>query len=276
MTAQNAYATLAEYKSHVTARGQTATTDATDDAVIDILLEAASRYIDQETGRVFYPFIQTRYFDVPNDRELFVDNDLLAVITATTNGAALPSTEYNLMPRNFSPAYSIKITDVSAYTWTTSPNGSFEQAIEINGIWGFHDRYRDAWKVGTTLTEALDTSETAFDVTASTMFSAGQIVKIDNELFTISSTGSGLLNVVSRGDNGSTAATHDSGATVYIYQFMPALKLATLELASNAYHKRFGRSVQNNETITAAGVVLSPKDVPNSAQAFINTYKEML
>ena len=35
MNLRNAYATLAEYKAFVTARGQTSTTDTADDAVIE-------------------------------------------------------------------------------------------------------------------------------------------------------------------------------------------------------------------------------------------------
>ena len=118
MTAKNVYATLADYKAFVTARGQASTLDVTDDTVIEGLLETASRYIDDETGRNFYPYVQTRYFDVPESRELCVDEDLLEVLTLTNgDSTTMPTTEYFLVPRNIYPAYGVKITDVSSYTW---------------------------------------------------------------------------------------------------------------------------------------------------------------
>lgn len=277
MTSKNAYATLAEYKSYVTARGQTASTDATDDVVIDNLLEQASRYIDDETGRVFYPFIQARLFDVPDSRELFVDEDLLEVISIDNGGDSLASTEYYLVPNNYSPAYAIRIREKSIYYWQANDDAENENAIGITGIYGYHDRYtRDGWKVGTTTTEALDTSEVEFDVSASTNFSAGHVIRYGNEIGIISSTASGKITVTARGDNGSTAAAHDSGITVYIWQPIKTVNAAVLEIAMTAYHRRFGRSQSNNELITAAGVVLSPRDVPALAMAFINAHKVTL
>lgn len=278
MTARNAYAALSEYKAYVVARGQTSSTDATDDEVINNLLEQASRYIDDETGRAFYPFIQARVYSAPNSLELCVYEDLLEVITLTNgDSTVVPSTEYYLVEKNLSPAYAIKINDISIYKWTSDTQGSLENVISVNGIWGYHNRYlREGWKVGTTTTEALDTSEVEFDVTASTLFSAGQIIRYGDELGIITSTASGKITVVSRGDNGSTAAAHDSGITVYIWQPIRTANLACLEIAMTAYHRRFGRSQSNSEIVTAAGVVLSPRDVPALAMSFINSHKEMV
>lgn len=276
MTARNTYATLAEYKSFVTSRGQSSSTDATDDAVIDSLLEQASRYIDDETGRTFAPFVQARLFDTPNERTLYVDDDLLEVISITNGTTALPSTEYTLCPANYSPAYGIRITDVSSYQWESNASNSFENAITVNGIWGYHDKYnRSGWRIGTVLSEDVDLTELEFDVSASTLFSAGQIVRINNELMTIASTASGKITVSERGDLGSTAATHLSVTTVYIWQPMRTCNVAVLEIASNAYNRRFGNTNSNTVTVTAAGVVLSPRDIPSMAQAFIINHREM-
>jgi hypothetical protein len=273
---KNTYATLAEYKTYAVARGQTSTTDATDDAVIESLLEQASRYIDDETGRVFYPFVQGRYFDVPNDRELMIDEDLLEVVTLTNGDSiTMPSTEFYLVPRNIYPAYAVKITDISSYTWTSNAVGSLENAISILGVWGYHDRYSNAWKVGSVLSEDLGTSEVEFDVSASTLFAVGQTVRIGNELGSVSIVATSKITVTMRGDNGSTAATHASGASVYIWQPIKTVSAAVLEFARTAYHRRFNQSVSNFETVTASGVVLSPRDVPATVQAFINTHKSM-
>lgn len=273
-TSENAYATLEDYKNYVTARNQTPSTGDADDDVIEMLLDAASRYIDSETQRTFYPSVQARYFDVPDGRELIVDEDLLEVLSITNGGASLASTEYNLVPRNYSPAYGIKITDVSAYAWTSNAAGSMEQAIAVNAIWGYHDKYSQAWGDSITTTEALDTSETGIDVSSLTAFSAGKIIRIDNELILVTAVTSSLTVV--RGWNGSTAASHDNGASIEIWHPMNGAKLACLEITQAAYHRRFGKSLSNSETITAAGVVLTPRDIPRSAAAFISTFRDRL
>ena len=65
----NKYATLTDYKAYASARGQTASTDTTDDGVITNLLTQASRYLDRETKRQYYPSVETRLYDIPIDRE---------------------------------------------------------------------------------------------------------------------------------------------------------------------------------------------------------------
>ncbi len=273
-TSENAYATLTDYKNYVTARNQTPSTGDTDDDVIEMLLDAASRYIDNETQRIFYPMVQTRYFDVPEGRELDVDEDLLEVLSITNGGASLASSEYNLVPRNYSPAYGIKITDVSSYAWTSNAAGSMEQAIVVNGVWGYHDKYSQAWGNSITITEDLDTSETAVDVSSHTIFSAGHIIRIDNELMLITGVASSITVV--RGWNGSTAVAHSNGTSIEIWHAMHGAKQACLEIAQATYHRRFGKSLSNTETVTAAGVVLTPRDIPRSAAAFISTFRDRL
>ena len=118
MSAINSYATLAEFKNYK----DISSTDADDDGVIEDLLEEASRYIDGETNRTFYPRVETRYFSVPETlgRQLDLDDDLLA-ITTLTNGddGTIASTEYNLLPKNKTPYYAIKLKEASTEYWET-------------------------------------------------------------------------------------------------------------------------------------------------------------
>lgn len=272
----NNYATLADYKSYVTSRGQTVTTDTTDDAVIESLLESASRYIDDETGRVFYPYIQTRYFDVPSGRELLLDEDLLEIITLTNgDSATMPTTEYHYVPKNIYPAYGLKISDVSSYQWVSDTYGSLENAVSVEAIWGFRQKYlSEGWKVGGTLGAAITTDNgTSATMTAGHTLATGQIWRIDDEILT----GSVATNTltISRGENGSTAATHLNGITVYYWNPERGAKNAVLEITHSAYSRRFGNSTSSSVTVTAAGVVISPRDIPAQAQAFIATHKAM-
>ena len=273
MTTLNSYATLAENKAYTTARGQTSTTDTSDDAVIESLLKAISRYVDTQTARWFYPRIETRYFDVPYSRELVTDADLLEILSITNgDGISIPSTEYSLRPRNQSPHFIIRLLDNSTYYWASDGSGNTHDVIEVTGIWGCHNHYSAAWETITTLAEDLDTSETGFDVSSGTNISVGNIVRIGDELSYISAVATNTLTGT-RAENGSTAATHSNGANVRVWQFMDELKTATLETALQAYRRRFGQSGTNQATITAAGVVLSPKDIPSIMVDFLNIYR---
>lgn len=279
MTTLNAYATLAEYKSYSTARGQTATTDTTDDAVIELLLKAVSAYADSQTGRFFYPQIETRYYDVPDAeqldvRQLQLDGDLLEVITLTNgDGTVIPSTDYTLRPRNKTPYLYIRLNDDSTYYWASSGAGDVHDVIAVAGIWGFHNRYSTAWKTQSTLNEALDSSETGIDVVSGTLFAVGDIARIENELSYISAVVTNTLTGT-RGENGSTAASHLTSLDVKTWQYMSDLKTAVLETTMQAYKRRFGSSGSNTISITGAGVVLSPKDIPSVMVDFIRLYRQ--
>lgn len=276
MTARNAYSTLAEYKARVTDRGQTSSTDTADDTVIGTLLEAASRYIDSKAKRWFYPRIETRYYSTP-DGELNLDADLLEVLTLTNGDAAtIASTEYNLLPKNDTPYYGLKLTGSTSVAWESDSNGNTEYVISLLGIYGFHNHYVDGWVVGSTLAEDLDVDETAWDVTAGTLFSAGQIVKVDNEICIIDSIATNTLTMIARGANGSTAAIHTTGKTVYYWQPMEDARNATLELTVSEYKRRFGEAAGGSSTITGAGVVIVPRDVPAMVEEFIKAYRRIV
>src|SRR3990172_8698819 len=201
MAVINGYVTLADWKAYKTAPGQTFSTDATDDAVIEDLIEGASRYFDGEcAGRTFYPRVETRNYDVPVDRWLFVDDDLLAV-TTLTNGddAAIASTEYTTRPYNYGPKYAIVIRDSSDTIWEWDSNSSSEAVIDVLGYWGYHDQYSlRAWALGGTINEAgnLNASDLTFTMTATPTVVAGNVIKIENELMIVTTVATNDITVV--------------------------------------------------------------------------------
>jgi hypothetical protein len=282
MTPRNVLATLPEYKAYAVARGQTAniSTDTADDAVLEAILEAATGYIEDNTQRQFTPFIETRRYDVPQGRELRLDAPLLEVITLTNgDGTVLTTTEYHLEPRNASPYGAIKINELASYSWLSSPSIGSEDAISLLAIFGFHNKYaREGWKLVSTTTEALDDSELGIDVTTGqgARFSSGKIIRIENEICIVDSVATDTLTVLKRGDNGSTAVAHDTAKSVYVWQPMPTAKNAVLEITRTAAQRRLGKSLSNVETVTAAGIVLTPRDIPAMAAEFIQVYKNYL
>jgi len=270
----NTYATLADYKNYVTARGQTPTTDTTDDGVINSLLESASRFIDTQTQRQFYPSYEAHLFDVPSEREIILDGDLLELITLTNGDTTvITSADYTLRG-NRPPYWYLAPKDTSSLFWTYSTAGSREQVISVYGVWGYHERYMQrAWlQVGTLSAAITDTTTLAFTATTGHSITAGNVLKIDTELLNVASAGANTITPIVRGDNGSTAATHLINAPIYAWQPMEGAKQSCLDITNSAYHRRFGKSTGESATITGAGVVLTPQDIPATARLFIATF----
>lgn len=193
MAITSGYATLAEYKLFQ----NIASTDTDDDKVIEDLIEGSSRLIDRETGRTFYARTETRYYDVPEERLLRMDDDLLTITTLTNGDAAtIASTEYNTVPKNTTPYYGIRLKEASSYYWAYDSDGNTEDVISIAGTWGW-------------------------------------------------------------------AATRPDD-----------INIACLMIAASAYKRRLGESLTSTSTITAAGIVVTPQDIPSGAWRTMNAYRK--
>ena len=271
---KNAYATLAEYKAFVTSRGQVASNSGLDDDVIADLLVAASRHYDRQTGRKFYPSVYTRSYDTPEGRTLELDFDLLEVISVTNGaGASITEADYLYEPKNIYPKRAIKLKDTSSAIWDYDETDGVENAISIVAVGGYHPDYDEAWEAVTTLGASLSNSALTPTVASSAGLQAGNLVMIDYEIMTVDSIATGTFTTTKRGDNGSTAASHSNGAIVYVWRPMDELKQAVLEHAHRSYKRRFGQSVNDAQTVTAAGVVLMPQDEPSIGREFITTHR---
>jgi uncharacterized phiE125 gp8 family phage protein len=139
MAVTNGYSTLQELKNYL----KITSSDATDDAVIEDCIEAASRYIDSESRRTFYSrTTETRYFDIPEDGErvLLFDDDLQSVGTngfLNGDGTAFATTDYHLLPKNGSPHYGLMLNQARAKWWAADSYGNTEGVIAITGTWGY-------------------------------------------------------------------------------------------------------------------------------------------
>jgi len=266
----NSYVTLGEFLKWLTPQDTSA--DGVDDAVIESILEAVSRHIDAETGRYFYPFVETRYYDTPYGREIELDEDLLEVI-AVSNADGTAVTSYNLIPKNTSPHHGIRLTKASTVAWTTNATDLDEFSIDVNGIWGYHNNYsRRAWKsVGTLGAAITDTTTKAFTMAANPTIKPGTICKIENELYIIETVSGTTVTPKARGENGSTAATHANATAVYEFIPMPDISLAC-KLITQSIHRRFGKqaSTQDENIVLGSGVVITPRDIPLVAKQAID------
>jgi hypothetical protein len=230
----NGYITLTEFKASL----DISSTDTTDDTYLEYTIERASRAVDEFTQRHFYPLVDTYEFDTPEDGDLwFWANDLLEV-TSITNGeyGALSSTDYTLMPRNQSPASGVRLVPSSSIYWEADSNADSLNAISVAGWWGFRQHYtRRGWlSVGTSA--VLDADTTIVVTTPENALAAGEIARIDSEMmYVVSSDTAGA--VVTRGYNGSTAATHIATSTVKKWVVEPVVAQATL-IQAGRYWKR--------------------------------------
>lgn len=197
MAITNGYATLAELKAMLSEA--TMVTNTGDDAVMEDIIEAASRHIDNETRRRFYSTSadETRYYSTNNPGRVFID-DLLTITSLKTDEdldrtyeTTWASDDYDLCPDN-------ALLNGEPYTWIeVSPLGDYtfpkqRKAIQVIGTFGF-----------------------------------------------------------------STAAPDD-------------IKQACLAISVSLYQSRRGMGVEGVAQVTGAGVVITPRDVPQMAQKIID------
>lgn len=202
MTITNGYATLAQFK----AVDNMISTDATDDTFIEDLITRVSREIDRETGRWFYARTLTRYYDVPNSRQLDLDIDLLTVTTLTNgDGTVLTTADYYLVDKNTSPYYAIRLKETSGTQWLDN-DGEIENAITLVGTFGFVSR----------------------------------------------------------------SATDDRSIGL-----IRSTEQLCLIWAIAEYKRRYGVGVEGTAQVTGAGVVITPKALPDSAQMTLSSLRRL-
>lgn len=274
-----AYASIADLK------GVLGITSTTDDTVMRKILEAASRSIDNYTNRIFFTQTATKYFD--GAYKLWLP-DLLSITTLKTDedGDAtlentLAATDYLTYGTgledslNTFPITRLEISHDSDYSSFAS---GIKKGVQIVGIWGYGDGISATpYITDTTITEDLTAGESAIDVTAVTNLSAGQLILIGSEQYYIYSIAT-LTLTVEAGVNGTTEATHSSGATINIYQYPSDIRQACIDLGVALYQNRAKQGLQTERlgdySYTVAGTSLG-KSMVESILESIRPYKRM-
>jgi hypothetical protein len=277
------YASIADIKSVL---GITATTD---DTIIRKIAEAASRSIDQYTNRTFVTSTATKYFNGAN--VLWIP-DLLSITTLKTDedGDGTYENTYQVATEPIDYyLYGVGLEDtLNTYPKIrieTSVNGDYggfatgcEHGVQIAGVWGYGDGISASpYIADTTTNEALDTSETGVDVTLATNLSAGQLILVESEQMYIYSVASTTLTV-ERGVNGTTAATHDTAKTIYIYQYPSDIRQACIDLSVALYQNRSKQGLQSERIGDYNYVVMGTslgKSMVDSILGNIHSYKRM-
>lgn len=263
------------YVSYEDLKGYQDVPNESDDDLLRELCETASRMWDGYTNRHFSPWRETRYYDYITERgdplgysararlarftepwatTLKVDEDLLEVKTLqTANGdVTIAASDYNLKcghTYNQQPYDRIELIisgDVAIFTFSDT----YQKANIVDGIWGFHDAYAQAFQdsqdtvqddpltaAATSLTVSDADGADAFGVTP--RFKAQQLLKIEDEYLyvTVKTTSTNVLTVI-RGVNGTTAASHAQNTTIYVYQPMRDIWHSVRRLAAWLYGQK--------------------------------------
>lgn len=239
--------------------------DTSDDDRLLAALQAASAEIEHAANRRFTPHqaslqhsITPRY-----PTELLLNDDLLDLHTLTDGtGQAIDLNDVYLIPDSAldGPVSLLRLVNGAVFTWAESPLF----AVEVSGIWGWHDRWSRAWEDArdslqapiSTTDEQIHLADTDAlnSATRSPRFQVGQLIRIEQEyLRVLAVDGTNDVLTVQRGVNGTEAALHPTGAALTIFQ--PALDVQSLCLrwAAWLYKEADSRSFSSTPpTITKA------------------------
>lgn len=160
-------------------------------AVVDRAIAAASRSIDADTHRRFYPETATRYFDWPppitsRSWRLWLDqHSLISVASMTIAGTGQTVADFNLEPVNDGPPYhSIEVDLSTSATFTAST--THQQQIAVTGEWGWNAEQTPAGTLAATIT---NTTATTTTVTNGGLIGTGDLITIDSERLYVSDVG---------------------------------------------------------------------------------------
>lgn len=105
---------------------------------IDRCIEAASRSVEGQLHRKFYPYTSTRYFPWPvRDSGAFSlyfdEHELVSVSTFLSGGTTITSDDYFLEPVNSGPPYKWVEIDLSSSAFFDSGD-TYQRSIAITGV----------------------------------------------------------------------------------------------------------------------------------------------
>lgn len=233
-----------------------------DDAFLLGLMRSVSRRMEGG-GRWFYPQILTRYFDRAGGRQLDLpESDLLEVTTVTNgDGSVVAASSYDLLDYNVLPYYAVRLKLTSGIVWLVDSQGNSEKAISVTGTWGFIKDQSAGWLDSTTtLNGAISTTTaTTFTSSSGAALKSGWLMQVDTEMMYLSSVSSNTATVI-RGVNGSTAATHLTGATVRYWMAGWDLEDVCRQ-ATQALYKLRTNPLGDTIAIPGMGTFQTPKDV---------------
>lgn len=240
-----------------------------------IIVEASQRVQDWCLRR-FDEHVDTRYFDAYqfsdggdlDGYELYLDADLRSVTTLLNgDGTTIGSSSYHLLPLNKSDKQTVRLKSNAGVFWTAGGNDPIG-ALSLDGLWG----YGGQWvATGATVSGALDDSSSSFTASSGTLLEVGMVLKLASEYCYVSAVSSNNVTIT-RGYNGSIAASHIDETIVYRWQAHPTVQSTVLFLVLWAIERHKSR-LTGEAFIADAGIPITVSAVPKEAQDNIATLK---
>mgnify|MGYP001559996192 CR=1 FL=1 len=265
------------YADLVTLKANLGITDLDHDGELLRLLNAASRHIEQFklAGRLFYVWEGVKYFDGAG-RRLWLPDDLLSASPTVqldedgdaTYEVTMAATDYYSYPLNAYPKIWLEINPQGDY-------GGFapgiNKGVKITGVWGWADSATPYETSGDTCSADMTAAQTTVGVADGGNFAAGQTIRIESEQCYVESILGNTLTI-QRGVNGTTAATHASGKTIYIYTYPQDIVQATLITAMRAW-KRKDSAYADVIGAPETGQIIMSKGIDPDTAALVAGYR---
>ena len=212
------------YGNLTTLKTQLGISGTNDDTSLLQSLEMASRSIDTFCGRHFYITSETKQYRGAGNR-LFLDGDLLSVTTLTTlkddrsTDKTWASTDYELFPLG-DTVYPKEFIELADNTTAGSFASGIKRGVQIAGLFGYGNGSSSTPYIEATTTNdgSFSASDTTFTATAGSNLNIGETILIDSEQMYITGISSNTITI-QRAMNGTTGASHNTGASVNVYQY---------------------------------------------------------
>lgn len=215
----------------------------TGDAERRTLILEMTEMLQTMCDRRFDEWIGTRYYtarrlsdggDLLSARELQLDRELQTLTALTIDGTSITPAQVRLMPLNGAYKAWLYLKDTAELsTFLTGANDPVG-CITVTGVW----RHSGEWKnTGATISAGLNDSATTIAVSSVASLERDMVIRLDSEYALITGIAATTLTL-ERGYNGSTAAAHLSGATVYRFKPGEAAKMAVKGMAQWWYEYR--------------------------------------
>ena len=184
---------------------------------IDRAIETASRTIDSQLHRVFYPRDMTVYFDWPNWQRAapwrlwFNQWDLVSATAVTSGGVVIPLGSVIFRPTNRLPGRPYTGLELDRSTSAAFAAGATPQnSIGITGTWGYA---ADTDSAGILAAQIATTSVTTMQVSDGSLLGVGDLAVIQSERLLV--TGRATVTTGQTNLSGATTASAaDSAVTV--------------------------------------------------------------
>lgn len=197
-------------------------------------LTAATARIERDSGRRFTPRLATLPHDPRHPRDLTLLDDLLQ-LQRLVNGDGRDVDPHDIETLPVASQGSVSVLRLNGAQRFSGP-----EAVQVTGLWGWHERWPEAWRGGVdrVQNDPLTATATTLRVREDGRFEAGQLLRLGDEylrLLAVDAAGHALR--VQRGAQGTRAVEQGQGTAIDVYQPPAALTLLCLRLAAWLYRE---------------------------------------